>query len=222
MQKIDAEEAAPIMQRSLAALLAFMPSQGRAGSDVRTACGALSVNAELLIQNDQAGPPLANCFDLAFKAGISQPQLAAVRLQVFNETPKTVGGIMITNSIIELCLSTEGRVIAGISFTSREDVDLLKDQMNAVFANVEESTADEMDQMTYRVMVELHAAIIHHLVVTARPLPRVLQYVFAFPMPTLVLAQRLYADGSRGDEIRQENKIVHPAFAPASGIALSA
>jgi prophage DNA circulation protein len=41
-------------------------------------------------------------------------------------------------------------------------------------------------------------------------------------MPTLVMAYRLYADASRGDELRAENKVVHPAFSPAAGLALSA
>jgi prophage DNA circulation protein len=36
-----------------------------------------------------------------------------------------------------------------------------------------------------------------------------------------VLAYRLYADASRADEIRAENKVVHPAFCPPTGIALS-
>jgi prophage DNA circulation protein len=57
---------------------------------------------------------------------------------------------------------------------------------------------------------------------TARPLPRLLPYQFARVMPTLVLAQRLYADASRADEIRAENHVVHPLFCPLTGFALSA
>jgi prophage DNA circulation protein len=36
------------------------------------------------------------------------------------------------------------------------------------------------------------------------------------------MAYKLYQDASRADEIRAENKTVHPAFAQATGIALSA
>jgi prophage DNA circulation protein len=61
-----------------------------------------------------------------------------------------------------------------------------------------------------------------HLVETARPLPRMLNYRFYLTMPNVVMAHRLYADASRADELRNENKIVHPAFCPRQGRALSA
>jgi prophage DNA circulation protein len=41
-------------------------------------------------------------------------------------------------------------------------------------------------------------------------------------MPSVALAHRLYADASRADELRNENKIVHPAFCLRDGRALSA
>jgi prophage DNA circulation protein len=222
MQKKDALEAAPVMQRSVRALLAGVPTFGRQGADFRTACGFLIANAEALIQSDAAGPPLQSCFDLARQAGATQAQLAAVRNQTLGEAPVTVGAIMITYSIIEMCLATEGYVISRMTFVSRQDVDALKDQMNEVFAQVEEQAADAMDQMTYRAVVELHAAVIYHLVQTARPLPRMVAFAFNQSMTTLVMAMRLYSDASRADELRDENKVVHPAFAPPSGMALSA
>jgi prophage DNA circulation protein len=222
MQKRDAQEAAPIMQRSIAALLAAVPTSGRTGADFRTACGSLIANAESLIQSDQAGPPLQACFDLARIAGATQAQLATVRSQTITEAPVSVGATMITGSIIEMCLATEGRVIADMTFVSRQDADALRLQLNTVFAGMEEYLADAMDQMSYRAVVQLHAAIIYYLVQTARPLPRMVTFAFAQSMPTLVLAQRLYADATRADELLAENKVVHPAFAPPTGMALSA
>jgi prophage DNA circulation protein len=79
-----------------------------------------------------------------------------------------------------------------------------------------------MDQMTYRALVELHAAIIFHMIETARPLPRMLTFKFAEPMPSLQVAHRLYYDAGRADELRTENKVVHPAFMLPTGQALSA
>jgi prophage DNA circulation protein len=222
MQKIDAAEAAPIMQHSIATLLASVPTSGRSGASFRTACGQLIANAETLIAADQAGPPLAACFDLARQAGATQPQLASVRNETLAEGPRSVGATMIRDSIVQMCLSAEGYVISNTAFVSREDVDALRDQMNTVFAGVEEAAADAMDQMTFRAVIELHAAIVYYLVQTARPLPRMLSFAFAQPLPTLVMAQRLYADGGRADELRDENKVVHPAFAPPTGMALSA
>ena len=47
-------------------------------------------------------------------------------------------------------------------------------------------------------------------------------YQFAEVLPTLVISYRLYGDASRADEVRDENEIVHPAFCPTIGQALSA
>jgi prophage DNA circulation protein len=40
-------------------------------------------------------------------------------------------------------------------------------------------------------------------------------------IPTLIAAYRLYSDAGRADEIRMENKVVHPAFMRPIGKALS-
>jgi prophage DNA circulation protein len=47
-------------------------------------------------------------------------------------------------------------------------------------------------------------------------------YEFAATKPSLVYAYRLYDDASRGDGLRVENKVVHPAFMPRIGRAMSA
>jgi prophage DNA circulation protein len=221
MFKPEAHEAAPILQRALYALLAAVPTHGRGGSDVRTACGDLIANAEFLIERDQAGPPLLECFELAHTASVTQKQLAYVRSTVLAETPKTVGATIVKNSIVRMCLAEEALIISGMDFVSREDVDALKLDVNAAFATAEEIAADDMDAMTYRALVELHAAITFHMTETARPLPRMLRFRFAAPMPTLITAQRLYYDANRADELRKENRCVHPAFMLPSGRALS-
>jgi prophage DNA circulation protein len=37
----------------------------------------------------------------------------------------------------------------------------------------------------------------------------------------LVAAYKLYADASRADDLREQNQVVHPAFMPPTGYALS-
>lgn len=222
MNKKDAIEAAPIMQRSLDALVKIVPSSGRGGSDLRVACGRLSANAEALIQADAAGPPLAECFDLARFNGATQDQLAVVRNATLAETPSLLGAILIKNSIVRMCLSAEGRLIADMQLTSRVKIDALMAQMNTVFDAAEEIAADDMDQATFQSLVALHAAITGFLTETERPLPRMLRFAFAASMPSLSMAQRLYWDASRADELRDENNVVHPAFMKPRGLALSA
>lgn len=222
MDKSDAQEAVPIMQRALRVLLAAAPTRGRPGSDLRSACGYLMTNALVLLRNDEAGPPLADCFRRAFLTGISRKQLSYVRQIMAEEMPRSVGAILIKNSIIRMSLATEGRIVADMQFRSREAVEQLKKEMNEALKQAAEIAANDMDAMTYQALVSLHAAIINHLVETARPLPRMIRFAFAAPMPSLVTAQRLYYDGSRADELKDENDVVHPAFMPATGRALSA
>jgi len=221
MEKKDAEQAAPILRRSLDTLVSVVPAAGRNGSDLRRACGALSANAEALIQSDMVGPPLSNCFDLAFTCGATDAQLAIVRNGTLAETPTLLGAMLIKNAIVRLCLGTEGAVIAGTTFTSRADIDALQAEINAVFAIVEETAADDMDQAAFQALVALHAAIIYFLVETERAVPRLVRFMFYKAMPTLVTAMRLYSDARRADELRDENKVVHPAFMRPTGVGMA-
>ena len=221
MDKKNAVEAAPIVQHALTALMKSVPSTGRIGSQLRMAANKLAVDAEELLIEDAIGPPLAYCFELARQLGITQGQLAYVRTKMLAERPKLLGPVLIRNAIVYLCLSYEGMVISTMLFTSRAQIDALQASMNSIFAVVEEVAADEMDQMTYQGLLALHAAITYALTQTARPLARMLKFMFAAPMPTLITAMRLYSDAGRADELRAENGVVHPAFMRRSGVALS-
>jgi len=217
----DAKEAVPICRRVLTELLTQAPARGRPGSDLRTAIGDFLANAYELIRTDSAGLPLDNIFRLARMTGIPQRKLAIVRAAAEAEAPVSVGATLVQNALIRFALATEARVIADIIFTSRGDVELTKENMNAAFAPAEEIAADEMAQTTYQALVGLHAAVINHLVETARPLPRLLNFQFVQTMTTLTAAYRLYADASRADELRAENKVVHPLFMRRAGRGLS-
>jgi len=222
MERKHAIEAAPIMIRALRMLLSAAPTRGRPGSDLRTACNDLIVRAEEMLQKDVAGPPLAACFNLARDCNTSYPQIAVVRNNTEAETPNLVGAKMVKDAIIQLCLACESRIVADLDFSSRDQVDSIKLEMAAGFDGAEEQAANEMDQETYRALVKMHGAIIDHLTDTARPLPRMLRFRFGKPAPTLTMAQRLYYDASRADELRAENSVVHPAFMRPTGRALSA
>jgi prophage DNA circulation protein len=226
MKKPDSIEATPILIRAVQNLLAVVNSSQQAqtslaGSTFRTACGAVIADAQALIQNDLVGTQLIICFDLAIAAGVTQPQLQTVCDQTLSETPRTLGAKMVTNQIINLCLAEEALAIANMTFVSREDVDALKLLINGAFQGAEEIAADDMDQMVYRGLVALHASIIYHLTTVEHPLPKMLSFQFAKVMPSLTMANRLYGDGGRADQLRDENKIIHPAFMPATGRALS-
>ena len=222
MTRSDANEAAPIVDRMLANLVATVPAKGRAGSDARTAIGDARANAFKLCIYDALGPPLLECFTLARQAGATMQQLDVVRVMLEQEAPTTLGGVLVQNAGIRFCLASEARIIAAMTFVSRQDVDAIRQQMHQPFFDAQEIAADDMDQATFQALVRLNGSMVNHLVSTARPLPRMLNYQFFEPLPSLVMAYKLYSDASRCDEMRDENKIVHPAFCPPTGKALSA
>jgi hypothetical protein len=223
MFKTDALEAKPIVQRAMDSLLKTVSDYGRPGSDTRVAVGDMLAHLDTLLHDDALGQPLADCFVMAREAGMTVPGVTDIYNGVAVEAPVTLGGKLIKDSLISLCAANGSRIIADMTFTSREAAVAATQQVNAVFAEIEEIAADEMDSASYMAMIRLHAATTYYLVETARPLPRVLQFQFSAPsLPTLVAAYRLYADAGRADELREENKVVHPAFMLPSGFALSA
>jgi prophage DNA circulation protein len=222
MKKQDAEEAIPILERTMQQLLASVQDHGRSGFDVRRAIGKLLARANEYLRSDTAGQPIADCFEVARVAKVTAPQFEAVRLITTAEAPVTLGGILTKQSLIAFCLSVQCRVIADAIFDSRQDADIARTALNSSFAAAEESAADDMDAMSFQALISLHGAIIFHLLEKARPLPRLVRYRFARPLSTLVMSYRLYDDASRADELKNENRIVHPAFAPREGLALSA
>lgn len=222
MDRTDAQEANQIVQSVLKNLLVCIPQYGTPGVTARTAIGSLIANALDLLLEDAIGPPLQNCFDLVVAAGATLAALDNnVRVPLEAMTPATLGGTLLQNASIQFCLCAEADVISGMTFTSRQDVDLVLEQIQQPFADAEETAADEMAQATYQALVALQAAVTNFLVTTAQPLPRLVSYQFAKVLPTLVIAYRLYQDASRADQIRAENKIIHPAFCPPTGQALS-
>jgi prophage DNA circulation protein len=221
MKRADATEAEPILDRMLAELLSFVPSKGRAGVDARTAIGDTRAYAYKLLIDDALGPSLDNCFQQAMVAGVTWQQIETVRAQLDQETPVSLGAVLVQNAGVRLCLATECYILAGMTFISRQQVDEIKTALFQPFQDAEEIAADDMDQMTFQSLITLHGAITNHLVQTALPLPRMLQYQFFQVLPSLVMAYKFYDDASRADELRDENKVVHPAFCPLVGEALS-
>lgn len=223
MYKDEATEARPIVLAVVDALLQWAPSRGLQGADLRAKAGILKANVDYFLQDNALGEPMMTMFDLAMEGGITLARVENVRKAIeLQYHPLTAGAIMIKDSLIDLILVTEGRIIAEMDFRSRQDVEAVQEAVNEAFNDAAEAVADRMDAMTYRGIIALHAAITFYLIEAARPRPRMMAYRFNQPLNTLVMAYRLYSDASRADELRYENKIVHPAFASRLGQALAA
>ena len=218
----EVNEAAAIAQLAADMLLATTNNQvGRAGSDLRRACGDMKANANIYIVDNVIGPKLANCFVQARLTGATMDQFDRIQQAINAEVVTTLVAILIQQACVSYSLQQMSIVIASTTYASRQDVDYVLGVVNAAFNQAEEIAADEMALVVYRGLISLHAAVTFHLYQTAQPLPMMLAFQFAAIRPTLIQSYRLYSDASRADELRDENKVVHPAFSPRNGMALS-
>jgi len=217
----DVREGARIANLAADLLLATSNDQkGRTGSDLRRACGDMKAHAENYIVENVIAEKLSNCFELARTTGATLSEFDHLRERLVVEATGSLVGMLIKNGSICFSLQQMSMVIVDTNFTSREDVEEVRNEVNVAFDQAEEVAADEMALTSYRALVSLHAAVTFHLYETARPLPQMLRFQFASPRPTLILSHRLYDTAARADQLREENKIVHPAFAPREGRAL--
>jgi prophage DNA circulation protein len=218
----EVTEAADIVRVATEMLVATSNEQvGRSGSDLRRACGDMVSNAENYIIANIIAPKLAYCFDQARVTGATLDEFNRIYEALVAETPVSLIAVLMAQSCILFSLQQMSLAVIAATFTSREDVDSVRLQLNDAFLAAEEVAADAMALLAYRTLIALHAAVLFFLYETARPLPQMLDFKFAAIRPTLVQSYRLYADASRADQLRAENKVVHPAFPPRQGRALS-
>jgi len=221
MEKPAVKDADGIVQRLLVNLSSCIVDKGTVGLTAQTTIGWLAANSQQLLYYDQIGYPLDLCFDQVRQAGAIIRKMEEVRVLLTLEKPKTLGGTIVRDRSIQLCMAQEGKIISDMNFTSRQDIDAMLKAIQPSFEAAEETAADTMDGADYQALINLRAAIVNYLVSTSRGLPAMTTYWFARSLPSLVISYRLYADASRYDEIRAENKVVHPAFCRNTGKTLS-
>lgn len=217
----DIADVIGIVERMTDVLMHFSTAKGREASELRRASGFLNAYAGKLLVAGTLSDAMLDAFDAAYNAGITAADLDLVMQQLLSEEPSAGATLTVAQSAMIFVLSTQCRIIAGMTFTSRNDVDAVQLRMKTSFDTVRDRAADSMDSASYNAMLVLGAALSRHLADTARPLPRVVEFSLS-PMPALTLAQRIYADGSRWEELVEENKTIHPAFMRPTGRALSA
>jgi hypothetical protein len=218
----EKDEAVQVLKTMLGALLGTLSGQtGRPGALMRHAVGDLQASAADQISAGTLGLPLLNCFMLAYYAGATLAGMDGVRAAMVATTPVGLPAAAVANAGIRFALGREARILANTVFVSRDDATAAIMMMNSAFEPAEEFAADHSDPSNYQALIALHAAVTRDLSTRARPLPKLVTYSFPRSFPSLKLANRLYADASRADELRMENKAIHPAFMPRAGSALS-
>jgi prophage DNA circulation protein len=97
---------------------------------------------------------------------------------------------------------------------SYDDAINVRDEVVAAL-DVEILAAGDMGQdLTYSALIAVRAAIIQDLTTRGGSLPNVITVTLPAALPSLTIAQRLYQDASRSDQIAAEAGVPHPAFCP--------
>jgi hypothetical protein len=210
--------------RTVLDVLVKCGAAGGAGlsATLRQLCGSLSATAETAIGTANVGKPLLACFNAALAAGANLVSIGQVRKTIEGIAPAYQASIYVNAACLQMALGIEAKCYAAIDLVSRQDVDNYLKRSADAFDPAEEYAADEQDQAVYQALITLHAAVARDLNTRGRPLPKLVTFSYQQPKPALWIANRLYGDGSRADELIAENKPIHPLFVLSPGLALSA
>lgn len=117
-----------------------------------------------------------------------------------------------------LAASTAARVVAETDWLSRQDAnDAARDALALIDHGLE--TAEPISDDAYNALVALRAALSTDLRSRALAMPNLTQYTPQATLPAVVIAQRLYGDATRADDICARNNVRHPG-AVRGGMAL--
>ncbi len=104
---------------------------------------------------------------------------------------------------------------------SNDEAAVIKSLIASVIDTAITDAGDAGDDGVYVALIELKTAGMQAMTKKSVALPNMILYSFQSSIPDLVLAQRIYQDVSRADELAQGAKAIHPAFMPRQFKALS-
>ena len=105
---------------------------------------------------------------------------------------------------------------------SADDAAQLRDNVCALFDAETLVAGDTLDDGSFGALRDLRTAVVQDLSLRGAALPPLKAFTLGGPLPSLALAQRLYRDASRADELVTEVSPRHPAFMPPQFQALAA
>lgn len=216
MNRTDFEEAVAVLRGIVATTRGVVES-----ADLRRACGALTSSAPRAVAGAKVGAPLLDCITIAVNSGAAFDALDRARLEIADIPAIGSAARGIRRGALQLIIAAGARVLAATDIVSRAEADGWLSRMNDAFDAAEDLAASDGDISQHRALVALHAAVANDLVTRGRPLPAMVEYRFSSRLPSLTLANSLYGDGGRAEELVRENRPIHPLFMPRVGQALS-
>jgi len=217
----EADEVLGIVKRiGPVVLSAAVNPTGTIGTALRRAVGMMVVDKNMINMPTFAFA-FGVCLDLARFSYATLVTMDRVRKAALAEKPVSLPAVQTVLAIVRLTLACEARILAFMTFRSRDEVDAVATALNAAFSQTSEIAADDLDAGTYMALIRLHGDVVKHISERGRKLPRVISYSYQMVMPSLRMAQRAYADPKRSQELIDENSVIHPAFMPRTGQMLA-
>ncbi|WP_309915830.1 hypothetical protein [Caballeronia sp. LZ033] len=119
------------------------------------------------------------------------------------------------------CISAVVQAAAQYQPTSSDDAAQMRDTVTGLIDAEIVIAGDQGEDATYSAMKSLRAAVVADLNARGGALAAIKTFQLPARLPALTLANRIYRDASRADELVEQASTVHPAFMPQSFKALS-
>lgn len=107
-------------------------------------------------------------------------------------------------------------------YTSADEIEAMRAGIQAALLARRDAAGARGADDCYLALGEVLAAVVTDLAARAIALPRLARYGVGAALPSLALAQRLYAGPALADDLVALNDARHPAFMPLAGVALRA
>ncbi|ROS02958.1 DNA circularization protein [Raoultella terrigena] len=120
----------------------------------------------------------------------------------------------INTLIVILCSGAMTSAAADANPTSRNEADDITRRVATKLDTALILAGDRGDDELYNSLMQVRASFLSAMDLISAGLSELMQINTASPLPALVLANRLYQDGSRANELIQEANVPHPAFMP--------
>ncbi|HCB1534220.1 TPA: DNA circularization protein [Citrobacter braakii] len=120
----------------------------------------------------------------------------------------------INTLIIVLCTGAMTSSAADANPTSRDEAEQLAQRVSQQLDEALVVVGDRADDELYNALLGIRTAFISTMMARSSGLSDLMLVTMTQPIPALTLANRLYQDASRADELIQEARVPHPAFMP--------
>nr|WP_256489664.1 DNA circularization N-terminal domain-containing protein [Dyella lutea] len=194
-------------------------SAAASGIDSSTV-SAFPIAAQALLQTLQSS--IANPGDaLRLLGGLAGYVPAAVP-----GSGQTVAGMQVAQDAVSALLRRAaigalGRSLASFVPSSYDDAAATRETVTEILDAEILIAGDSGDDGSFTALRALRQSVVSYLTEEGANLARLETFTFAAPQPSLVLANRIYQDASRSDQLISQADPVHPAFMPRSFRALA-